>query len=70
MIHSKGSITGEVISAVINDDNKEEKRRIQIPPLEIRLSVSLKRFLPNGKRALLASYYSRRVRRLNEGTNW
>jgi hypothetical protein len=40
MIYSKESITGEVTSAVINDDNKEEKGRIQIPPLEIRLSLS------------------------------
>ena len=55
MIYSKEKITGEVTSAVINDDNKEEKGRIQIPPLEIRLPVSLKRLLPNGKRALLAS---------------
>ena len=54
MIYSKESITGEVTSAVINDDNKEGNGRIQIPPLEIRLSVSLKRLLPNGKRALLA----------------
>jgi hypothetical protein len=38
---TKESITGEVTSAVINDNNKEEKGRIQIPPLEIRLSLSL-----------------------------
>jgi len=55
MIYSKESITGEVTSAVINDGNKEEKGRIQIPPLEILLSVSVKRLLPNGKRTLLAS---------------
>jgi len=42
MIYSKESITGEVTSAVINDDNKEEKERIQIPPLEIRLCLSQK----------------------------
>jgi len=41
MIYSKVSITGEVTSVVINDDNKEHEGRIQIPPLETRLSLSL-----------------------------
>lgn len=53
----KKSITEDVTSAVTNDDNNEQKARIQIPPLGIRLSLSLsvKRLLPNGKRTLLAS---------------
>jgi len=55
MIYSNESITGEVTSTVINDNNKEEKGRIQIPPLEIRLSVSVKRLFSNGKGSLLAS---------------
>jgi hypothetical protein len=39
--NKKKSITEEVTSAVTNDDNKEQKGRIQIPPLGIQLSLSL-----------------------------
>jgi hypothetical protein len=41
MIHSKESIRKKITSAVTNDDNKEQKRRTQIPPLGLRLALCL-----------------------------
>lgn len=41
MIHSKMGIRNKITSAVTNDDNKEEKRRTQIPPLGLRLALCL-----------------------------